>query len=72
MEVAAQMGPAGSLAELATAIGTPFIEFVEPGNVADILAFSACKTAIIAFKTTGSSGKVEASFDMVLITKNHA
>lgn len=30
MEVAAQMRPAGGLAELATAISTLFIEFVEP------------------------------------------
>jgi hypothetical protein len=35
--------------------------------VADILAFSACKAAIIAFKMAGSSGRICAVFDMRLI-----
>lgn len=34
--------------------------------VADIWAFSACKAAIIAFKSTGSSGGIVAAFDMLL------
>ena len=41
-------------------------------RVADILAFSACKAAIIAFSAAGSSGRFWAPLDMRLTTTGHA
>jgi len=37
-------------------------------SVADILPFSACKAAIMAFKATGSSGKSAGACDMPMAT----
>lgn len=41
-------------------------------SVAEILAFSACNAAISAFKSTGSSGRVRAKFDMRPTTTRQA
>ncbi|MCK9551950.1 MAG: hypothetical protein M0R29_14590 [Aquamicrobium sp.] len=41
-------------------------------NVADIVAFSACKAAIITFRKVGSSGRFWGALDMNLTTPSQA